>query len=376
VQRAQSIVVPRLATLASALLLVVCVSGCSDGTAAASAGGDAAADFSGSGADAGAGDTQAGGARGSDAHAATSTAGSGGSRATGGAGGSQADAGSSGGGAGGAASGGTGGGASGGAGGTAAGGAGGAGGTAAGGAGGAGAGSCPSRKLPSQILDLTPWYLTLPTGVPGDPDDIYQPQLASFSVDPWFMVNADCDAVVFRANAGGVTTSGSSYARSELREMQPVPGKVKAAWATNVGRHTMIATQAITRLPVAKPDVVVNQIHDPNCDIIMVRLVRSRLYVEGFDLIANTKGVAIDYGTLDASYKLGTYFTTRIVAENDKIAVYFNDMTTPKVIATLPWSVPGNYFKAGSYVHSNVAKGDLPEAYSEVLFTRLEIIHE
>lgn len=39
---------------------------------------------------------------------------------------------------------------------------------------------------PSEVLDLTNWKLTLPTGEDEDPTEITQPELASFSADPWF----------------------------------------------------------------------------------------------------------------------------------------------------------------------------------------------
>ena len=101
-------------------------------------------------------------------------------------------------------------------------------------------------ELPAELLDLSNWKLTLPTGDEGSPDEITQPELDTFSVDPYFMLNDDASAVVFRADVDGVTTSGSGYPRSELREMD---GTSKAAWSTTSGRHTMTITQAITHRP-------------------------------------------------------------------------------------------------------------------------------
>jgi hypothetical protein len=78
--------------------------------------------------------------------------------------------------------------------------------------------------LPSQVLDLTNWKVTLPVDSKGasgsscDPSEISQPALAGFT-DQWFKVTPNGQAVVFRANIEGCTTSGSSYPRSELREM-------------------------------------------------------------------------------------------------------------------------------------------------------------
>jgi Alginate lyase len=57
------------------------------------------------------------------------------------------------------------------------------------------------------------------------------------------------DRVVFTAPVDGTTTKNSRYARSELREMN---GAQEAAWSTTSGVHTLVVTQAVTRLPEAK----------------------------------------------------------------------------------------------------------------------------
>ncbi|WP_407692222.1 polysaccharide lyase family 7 protein [Pseudonocardia xinjiangensis] len=67
---------------------------------------------------------------------------------------------------------------------------------------------------------------------------------------PYFHLDQAGDGVVFIANAGGVTTSGSSCPRSELREMD---GDRKAGWSNRAGTHTLSVRQAVTRLPAANP---------------------------------------------------------------------------------------------------------------------------
>ena len=118
------------------------------------------------------------------------------------------------------------------------------------------------------------------------------------------------------------------------------------------------------------------QIHDPLYDVLMVRLINKRLYVEGNDPLSGSYGNAINYGTLDSNYELGTFFTIKVVVESNRIDVYFNDMVTPKVVVNLPITITGCYFKAGMYTHSNVSKGDLPTAYGEAAFTALSVLHE
>src|ERR1700754_4217801 len=81
---------------------------------------------------------------------------------------------------------------------------------------GADGGGCAA---PAAVLDLTTWKITLPTGASGSPTEVKQPALDSFQVAPWFTTADSCRAVQFRAPVNGVTTSGSSYPRSELREI-------------------------------------------------------------------------------------------------------------------------------------------------------------
>src|SRR5262249_13030697 len=104
---------------------------------------------------------------------------------------------------------------------------------------------------PAQLLNLTNWKLTLPidTSAPGSPDEILQPALATFKIDPYFELNPSSTGVLFNAPCGGATTGGSSYPRSELREMSS-GGSTAASWSTTSGTHTMVVREAITHLPV------------------------------------------------------------------------------------------------------------------------------
>ncbi len=243
--------------------------------------------------------------------------------------------------------------------------------TSSGGSGGSGVIENPG--VPGQSFDLGAWYLTLPTGVVGDPDDIYQPELTTFVSAPYFYVNSD-GLLVFHANCGGVTTTGSQYPRSELRQME-ADGITKSAWSTTVGVHTMETTLKITNTPVVKPDLVVNQIHDATDDIVLVRYTDGVLFVEGSVLDAMTglpiKGESMTYATLEPAYVLGTEFSTKISAHDGQIDVYYNDMTTPA--ATLTTALDGLYFKAGVYTHSNPSKGDSPDAYGETQFSKIVV---
>lgn len=214
-------------------------------------------------------------------------------------------------------------------------------------------------KVPADLLDLGDWYLTLPTGEEGDPDDVYPPDLGSFDTS-WFQLNDDRDGVVFRANAGGVTTENSNYPRSELREM--IDGE-PASWSNETGTHTLSVRQAVTKLPEVKPHVVTAQIHGGDDDVVLVRLEGERLIAEYDDGDSEI--------VIDPAYVLGTPYDLRIVAAGSRIEIFYND----ELAAEIPRSGSGWYFKTGSYVQSNPERGDDAGAVAEVVIYSLQVEH-
>lgn len=219
------------------------------------------------------------------------------------------------------------------------------------------------QRLPSQVLNLTNWKLTVPTDSNHDniADEINQPELATYTSSPYFVANSAGDGVVFRAYANGATTSNSNYPRSELREMTN-NGADEAKWSSTSGTHTMTIREAITHLPSVKPGVVAGQIHNASDDVIMIELNNKTLYVEN-----NGKNI----GTLDANYALGTAFTVTIVASDGHLRVSYNG--AQKVDFSKSGS--GYYFKAGCYTQSNLSKGDSASAYAEVIIYGLSVSH-
>jgi Alginate lyase len=209
-----------------------------------------------------------------------------------------------------------------------------------------------TARYPGDLLDLRNWYLTLPSG-----DE--QPALTTYS-SRWFGLDAAKGGVVFTANAGGATTSGSSYPRSELREMN---GGEKAAWSSTRGTHTLEVRQAVLAVPPAKPEVVTAQIHDGSDDVMEVRL-------EGERLIAQYDDGGTDI-TIDPSYVLGTPFNLRIVAAGGRIDVFYNGVRR----AQIPRSGSEWYFKTGTYLQSNTEKGDRAEAVARVALYSLRVTH-
>lgn len=222
---------------------------------------------------------------------------------------------------------------------------------------------------PAQVLNLTNWKMTLPIGSDEKPTEVKQPVLATYKLNPWFVVTEDGKAVRFRAPVSSVTTTGSNYPRSELREMTN-NGMEKASWDTLTGTHTMTIDQAITAVPQTKKHVVAGQIHDADDDIIVIRLEYPTLYV-------NVDGDNVV--TLDKNYTLGKRFTVKFVVHNNKTDIYYNDSSTP--IYTLNKAYTGAYFKAGAYTQSNCSREAnaslcTDQNYGEVIIYDVTVNHQ
>ena len=199
-----------------------------------------------------------------------------------------------------------------------------------------------AARLPSDVLDLSDWYLTLPTGKPGKPDTVEQPALHTLT-NQFFKLAPAGDGVEFSAPGSGVTTKNSQYPRSELREIN---GRDKAAWSNTSGSHILDVCEAFDRLPGAKPEVVGAQIHDAVSDVMEIRLEGQKLAVQYND--GKSEQV------LDPAYKLGTPYHLRIVAGDSRVVVLYNGQQK----AVLPVRGSGWYFKIGAYVQSNTRTGD------------------
>lgn len=228
------------------------------------------------------------------------------------------------------------------------------------------AAAAASCDYPSQILDLTNWKQTLPAGSSKKPIEIKQASLATYVNSPYFFPNSACDGVVFRAPVNGVTTSGSGYPRSELREMTD-NGKSLANWSTVSGIHSMFIDQAITAVPKAKKHVVAGQIHDADDDVVVIRLEYPKLFV---DINGKTGPV------LDPDYKLGKRFTVKFVASGGQIKIYYNGGAAP--VHTMAKKSSGNYFKAGAYTQSNCSKEKSCDDgnFGEVVIHKLSVQHQ
>lgn len=217
---------------------------------------------------------------------------------------------------------------------------------------------------PAQQLDLTNWKVTLPTGSDSSPTEITQPDLDTFSSDTWFQVNDACDGVQFRAAVDGVTTSGSGYPRSELREMTD-DGSDEASWDATSGTHTMVVSEAFDHLPEEKPHLVGAQIHDGDDDVTVFRLEDTSLYI--------TNGDDTHHQLVTDDYELGTEFEAKFVVSDGEIEAYYNG----ELQTTIEHDSSGNYFKAGAYTQANCDNSSPCSSsnYGQVTLYDLQVTH-
>jgi hypothetical protein len=216
---------------------------------------------------------------------------------------------------------------------------------------------------PASVLDLIPWYLTLPTGTQGSPNTVHQPALATYS-SKYFELTPEHNGVVCRVWHGGVTTSGSANPRSELRECNR--DGTHASWSTTTGRHVMVVEGQVNRLTKVRPYVVIGQIHDALDDVTVFRVEGSKLWITAGD---TPHGYLLDDNfTLDKRYSFGFY------AQDGKVSYTYNGAVVPY---TLSATTTGCYFKAGAYLQSNPtsAPGESTAEWAEVVLRSVTVTH-
>lgn len=218
--------------------------------------------------------------------------------------------------------------------------------------------------IPNQILDFTNWKLTLPTGKAESPDEVSPSELKQGQVrKPYFWADSSDNSVVFRAPVNGVTTSGSGYPRSELREM--LGGKGAAWTGTDSKYHTMVSELSFTAYPLGKPHVVGQQIHDTASDFTTLRLEGPNLYL--------TLGNNSHYKLIKNDYKLGDRIVWAFQVYRGKCNCYLNG----KLVGTIDASkLTGGYFKAGAYTQANTStKGIDKSGWGEVKLFQCKVTH-
>jgi len=215
---------------------------------------------------------------------------------------------------------------------------------------------------PGQVLDLEQWKLQLPIGQAEKPTEVKD--LLRAAPSRYFQSTPDCAGVVFRAPVDGVTTRGSQNPRSELREMGGGGGDGRAGWSSGSGTHWMSITQAFTKLPRGKPELVGGQIHDAKDDVSVFRLEGTKLWI--------TNGDDKHHKLVTDDYRLGTVFEAAFLVTQDVVGAYYNG----DLVAEIPYPFTGGYFKAGAYTQANCTNAPCSaDNYGEMVIYALDFGH-
>ncbi len=221
---------------------------------------------------------------------------------------------------------------------------------------------------PPPAVNLAKWYLTLPTplgGPPGSAQEVKQPALLTFTDPPSFQTVTDVNGtgLQFTAPVNGAVTAGTSYPRSELRELKPTAShpNALASWSSTSGTSTMTVTGSCEQLPGGTLSDVIGQVHGPSSDII-------EIVVEGTDTPTGYARIGWRWGPgggltqptfLDMNYQLGAEYTFQISVSNGVFTISYRAPGTSLLepVATATDDLEGLYFKAGSYTQANLANG-------------------
>jgi hypothetical protein len=230
-------------------------------------------------------------------------------------------------------------------------------------------GSLNTSVAPGGNFNLSVWELQEPVGSPGSPTTILPSKLvgANGFQDSYFYTDSSDGAMTFWAPEKGVTTPNSSYARSELREMNS-DGSA-ADWSLS-GTHRLNAT---LRVVSVTDHVAVGQIHLGSGGTSTKPLLELYYYANG-DIIVGTEN-SPDGGQTPHTVghvAVGTKWSYTIgVSGGNTLDLTINGTTTHYGIPS-SFNPYKQYFKAGSY---NQSSSDSTTKGARVAFYSLTVSH-
>lgn len=182
---------------------------------------------------------------------------------------------------------------------------------------------------------------------------------AGYEEEPYFTGTSDYSRCAFWTSVDAATTSGSSYPRSELREVNP-GGSVNAAWDPHDGgTHWIRGRSAATHLMAVKPTLIMAQQHSGDDDVIQIRsrLVGGSINLEAV-LNGGTSGtiVLLDPFVTDVEFDWMLEILPPINGQTALGRIYYQSWLEPVhqwPVTDMPVTTPGHYYKAGNYLNSN-----------------------
>jgi hypothetical protein len=173
---------------------------------------------------------------------------------------------------------------------------------------------------------------------------------------PYFTPNTAGNAVQFQVFCNGATTStGTHYARSELRELLQ-DGKTNQAFKASTGTHILSGSSKVTHLPAHRPYACLAQMHDASSDCIMIMCDNGN----GNFVVGGTQALwckimgSYTSTPLLTPYTLGTEFSWQFKLVNGVLTVSINGTVKLTDSTTFTSQTASDkYFKAGMYVQAS-----------------------
>jgi hypothetical protein len=224
----------------------------------------------------------------------------------------------------------------------------------------------------SSAIDLSMWYLELPTGSGTSPTTIPGSQLAAGFSDAYFYRAAD-GGQAFMDPATGITTSGSVHCRTELHEADS--SGQGADWASS-GTNTMTVSGMVLQVGGGSAgDVTIAQVFNDTDSITLSELQYS-VGLGGLQLFyeeAKGQGGETD---LKTTISLGSRYTFILDFSKGVLTVTVNGK---QVYSHTPSSaVSGNqfFFKVGNYDQTASAGPISTTPYTIVEDYGVDVVHQ
>jgi len=233
-------------------------------------------------------------------------------------------------------------------------------------AGGSSSGSGGAGYVPGPI-DFRQWVLQLPTGSGTSPTTIKSAELMAGYTDPYFYL-ADDAGQMFMDPKQGITTSGSTRCRTELREQKIEGGN--AAWPSS-GTNTMTVEGKVVKR--GSGSIAVAQLFNGTDSIPLGELQ----YTTGNKFMLfyeEAKSAGTTYN-MNTTVALDTRYTFSLALVDGQLIVSINGK---QVFTKTPSAgIRDNdfYFKVGNYDQSTSAGSPNTTPYSIVEVYKVDVVH-
>ena len=220
-------------------------------------------------------------------------------------------------------------------------------------------------------IDYSTWLLQLPSGTGSSPTTVPGKQLSGFS-DAYFYKATD-GGQIFMDPATGITTSGSTHCRTEMRESGPSGGQ--AAWSSS-GINTMTVSGKVLRVGGGgSGNVTVGQVFNGSDSIALCELQYS-VNRSGFELFYEESKGNGSATPLSTSIALNTPYTFTLGFSNGELTVVVDGKQVYSKMPTPGTAAKKFNFKVGDYDQTSGAGSVSTTPYTLVENYGITVVHK